>query len=248
MLSDFILDLCRQKVKFKKDMDIPSPIQSSVPGMVYNFSKQHSLVCNWVSELRDTAIQTDRMRFRRNLERIAEVIGYEISKTMDAAEKEINTPLGTAKSHLIAEQPVLATILRAGLPMHNGLLNYFDQADNAFLSAYRKHQPDGSFEIRMEYMSCPDLDGRVVIISDSMLATGASLVKSIQFLQEEGNIKSLHVVCAIACTVGIEYVRRAEPQASIWCGDIDDELTAKGYIVPGLGDAGDLAFGPKMQA
>ena len=128
----------------------------------------------------------------------------------------------------------------------NGLLNYFDRADNAFLSAYRKHHSDGSFEISMEYMSCPELDGRVVIVSDPMLATGSSLVKSIQFLKREGDIKSLHIVCAIACTVGIEYVRRAEPQANIWWGDIDDELTAKGYIVPGLGNAGDLAFGPKL--
>jgi len=148
---------------------------------------------------------------------------------------------------VLKQQPVLATILRAGLAMHNGLLNYFDRADNAFLSAYRKHNEDGSFDIRLEYMSCPEMDGRIVIISDPMLATGSSLVKSIQHLKEEGDIKELHIVCAIACTVGIEYVLRAEPKATIWCGDIDDELTAKGYIVPGLGDAGDLAYGPKMQ-
>ena len=142
---------------------------------------------------------------------------------------------------------MLATILRAGLPMHNGLLNYFDKADNAFLSAYRKHNPDGSFEISLQYMSCPDIDNRILIVSDPMLATGSSLVKAIQYLKAEGNIKNLHVVCAIACTVGIEFVSRAEPTATIWCGDIDDELTAKGYIVPGLGDAGDLAYGAKVQ-
>jgi uracil phosphoribosyltransferase len=162
-------------------------------------------------------------------------------------DKEITTPMGTANTKVLAEQPVLATILRAGLAMHNGLLNYFDKADNAFISAYRKHHADGTFEIRLEYMSCPDIENRVVIISDPMLATGASLVKSIQFLKEEGNIKELHIVCAIACTVGIEYVKREVPKAIIWCGDIDDEITAKGYIVPGLGDAGDLAFGAKMQ-
>ncbi len=141
----------------------------------------------------------------------------------------------------------MATILRAGLAMHNGLLNFFDHADNAFLSAYRKHKKDGSFEISMEYMSCPELEGRVVIISDPMLATGSSLVKSIQYLKQEGDIKAIHVVCAIACSVGIEYVLRAEPKATIWCGAIDEELTAKGYIVPGLGDAGDLAYGVKVQ-
>jgi uracil phosphoribosyltransferase len=215
--------------------------------MVINLSQQHSLVSNWVSELRNVEVQNDRMRFRRNLERIAEVISYEISKKLDWEEKEITTPLGMATSKVLSQQPVLATILRAGLAMHNGLLNYFDKADNAFISAYRKHNTDGSFDISLEYMSCPDIEGRVVIISDPMIATGASLVKSIQFLKEEGDIKELHVVCAIACTVGIEYVKRAVPKATIWCGDIDDEITAKGYIVPGLGDAGDLAFGAKLQ-
>jgi uracil phosphoribosyltransferase len=216
--------------------------------MVINLSEEHSLVSNWISELRNVDVQQDRMRFRRNLERIAEVIGYEISKKMEWQDKEITTPMGTANSKVLAEQPVLATILRAGLGMHNGLLNYFDKADNAFISAYRKHHEDGTFEIRLEYMSCPDIEGRVVIISDPMLATGASLVKAIQFLKDEGNIKELHIVCAIACTVGIEYVKREVPKAMIWCGDIDDEITAKGYIVPGLGDAGDLAFGVKMQS
>ncbi|MFZ4770363.1 MAG: uracil phosphoribosyltransferase [Ferruginibacter sp.] len=215
--------------------------------MVHNFSKQHSLVSNWVSELRNVDVQNDRMRFRRNLERIAEVIGYEISKVLESEDKEIATPMGTATCKVMKEQPVLATILRAGLAMHNGLLSYFDHADNAFLSAYRKHHSDGSFEISMEYMSCPELDGRIVIISDPMLATGASLVKSIQYLKQEGDIKAIHIVCAIACSVGIEYVLRVEPKATIWCGDIDDELTAKGYIVPGLGDAGDLAYGIKIQ-
>ena len=215
--------------------------------MVINLSEQHSLVSNWVSELRDIEVQNDRMRFRRNLERIAEVTGYEISKKMPWQEKEITTPLGISNSMVLKEQPVLATILRAGLAMHNGLLNYFDKADNAFISAYRKHNPDGSFDIHMEYMSCPDIEDRIIIISDPMIATGSSLVKSIEFLKEEGTIKELHIVCAIACTVGIEYVKRAHPKATIWCGDIDDEITAKGYIVPGLGDAGDLAFGAKLQ-
>ena len=215
--------------------------------MVINLSEEHSLVSNWVSELRDTEVQQDRMRFRHNLQRIAEVIGYEISKKLSWVEKDVTTPLGISNSKVLAEQPVLATILRAGLAMHTGLLNYFDKADNAFISAYRKHNPDGSFDIHMEYMSCPEIENRIIIISDPMIATGSSLVKSIEFLKEEGTIKELHIVCAIACTVGIEYVTRAFPKATIWCGDIDDEITAKGYIVPGLGDAGDLAFGAKMQ-
>ncbi|HAO45386.1 MAG TPA: uracil phosphoribosyltransferase [Ferruginibacter sp.] len=215
--------------------------------MIINLSEQHSLVSNWVAELRDIDIQGDRMRFRRNLERVAEIAGYEISKKLPWQEKEITTPLGTSTVRVLQEQPVLATILRAGLAMHTGLLNYFDKADNAFISAYRKHNPDGSFDIHMEYMSCPDIEDRIIVISDPMIATGASLVKSIEFLKAEGTIKELHIVCAIACTVGLEYVTRAHPKATIWCGDIDDEITAKGYIVPGLGDAGDLAFGSKMQ-
>lgn len=216
--------------------------------MVHNLSKEHSLISNWTAELRNIEIQQDRMRFRRNLERIAEVIGYEISKQMDWDTVDVTSPMGTASCKVLKEQPVLATVLRAGLAMHNGLLNYFDKADNAFLSAYRKHHPDGSFEISMEYMSCPEIDNRILILSDPMLATGSSLVKSIQYLKNVGDIKELHIVCAIACTVGIDYVLRNEPRAHIWCGDIDEELTAKGYIVPGLGDAGDLAYGSKMQS
>ena len=216
--------------------------------MVIKLSEQHSLISNWVGELRNVDVQNDRLRFRRNLERIAEVIGFEISKTLAWEDKEITTPMGISVCKTLKEQPVLATILRAGLPMHNGLLNYFDKADNAFISAYRKHKADGSFDIALEYMAAPDIENRILIISDPMLATGASLVKTIQFLRGEGNFAELHIVCAIACTVGIEYVRRAEPKATIWCGDIDDEITAKGYIVPGLGDAGDLAYGIKLQS
>ncbi|WP_276500878.1 uracil phosphoribosyltransferase [Terrimonas pollutisoli] len=215
--------------------------------MVINLSEQHSLISNWVGELRDVDIQADRMRFRRNLERIGEVAAYEISQVLPFTEKEVQTPMGTANCKVLEQQPVLATILRAGLPLHQGLLNYFDKADNAFISAYRKHNQDGSFEISLDYISCPELEDRVVIISDPMLATGSSLVKTIHFLKEEGHPKEIHIVVAIACTVGIEYVKREDPQVTIWCGDIDDELTAKGYIVPGLGDAGDLAFGVKVQ-
>ncbi len=215
--------------------------------MVVNLSEEHSLISNWVSELRDVEMQKDRMRFRRNLERIGEVIAYEISKTLPFEEVDIQTPMGISVSKVMKEQPVLATILRAGLPLHQGLLNYFDKADNAFISAYRKHNKDGSFEISLDYISCPEIENRILIISDPMLATGSSLVKTIHYLKEEGRPKEIHIVVAIACTVGIEYVKREAPNVTIWCGDIDDELTAKGYIVPGLGDAGDLAYGTKIQ-
>lgn len=216
--------------------------------MVINLSEQHSLVSNWISELRDADLQTDRMRFRRNLERIAEAIGYEISKGLPWVEKEVQTPLGIHTSKVLEQQPVLATILRAGLPMHNGLLNFFDKADNAFVSAYRKHHRDGTFNIELEYLSCPSIENRILIISDPMLATGASLVKTIAAIKDEGIPAQIHIVCAIASSIGIEYIyREAGDTVNIWCGDIDEELTAKGYIVPGLGDAGDLAFGSKTQ-
>lgn len=216
--------------------------------MVVNLSKHYSVLCDWINEIRDMDIQSDRMRFRRNLERIGEVAAYEISKSLAYTQVDTQTPLGISNSKSLQQQPILGTILRAGLPLHQGLLNYFDKADNAFISAYRKHHADGSFEISMEYVACPELDDRVVILSDPMLATGASLVKTIQALRDEGNPKEIHIVCVIACTVGIEYVHRNEPNVKIWCGAIDDELTAKGYIVPGLGDAGDLAFGTKTQS
>ena len=215
--------------------------------MVVNLSDKYSLLCDWISEIRDQEVQQDRMRFRRNLERIGEVAAYEISKGLTYVEKEVQTPLGTAIAKNLKVQPVITTILRAGIPLHQGLLNFFDKADNGFISAYRKHRRDGSFDISLDYVSCPDLEGRVVIVSDPMLATGASLVKTIQYLREEGHPSEIHIVVAIACTVGIEYVLREEPNCRVWAGAIDDELTAKGYIVPGLGDAGDLAYGNKAQ-
>jgi uracil phosphoribosyltransferase len=215
--------------------------------MVINLSQDYSILCDWVAEIRDQAIQTDRMRFRRNLERIGEIAGYEISRHLPWEEREIQTPLGISITKVLKNQPVLATILRAGLPLHQGLLNVFDKADNAFISAYRKHDRDGSFEITMSYITSPEVENRILIISDPMLATGSSMVKTIQQLRSEGNPAEIHIVTAIACTVGIEYLRRALPTCKIWCAAIDDELTAKGYIVPGLGDAGDLSFGTKIQ-
>jgi len=217
--------------------------------MVINLSEQHSLVSNWISELRDVDTQKYRLRFRRNIERVGEVAAYEISKLLPYGEIEIQTPLGIHTSKVLKEQPVLATILRAGLPLHNGMLNYFDKAENAFISAYRKHHRDGTFEISLDYLSCPSLDNKTVIISDPMLATGASLAKTVQFLKAEGNPKEIFVFCVIASSVGVEYLQReCGTDIKIWCGDIDDEITAKGYIVPGLGDAGDLAYGTKLQS
>jgi uracil phosphoribosyltransferase len=215
--------------------------------MVINLSERYSILSDWIAEIRDQTLQMDRMRFRRNLERIGEIAGYEISRLLPFEEKEIQTPLGIAVVKMLKMQPVLATILRAGLPLHQGLLNVFDKADSAFISAYRKHDRDGSFEISMGYITSPDLDDRILIISDPMLATGSSMVKTVNQLNSEGNPAEIHVVTAIACTVGIEYLRRALPTCKVWCGAIDDELTAKGYIVPGLGDAGDLSFGNKTQ-
>jgi len=217
--------------------------------MVIDLSKNNSLLNHWVAELRDVDVQNDRMRFRRNLERIGEVAAYELSKTLQFKSVEVTTPLGIAPTQLLTEQPVLATILRAGLPLHQGMLNYFDKADNAFISAYRKHHPDGSFEISLEYLSCPNLNGRVLILCDPMLATGASLVETIQAIQKTYTPAQIHIVVTIASQKGIEHVEKElGADTPIWCAAIDPVLNDKSYIVPGLGDAGDLAFGTKMQS
>jgi uracil phosphoribosyltransferase len=217
--------------------------------MVIDLSKNNSLLNHWVAELRDVHVQNDRMRFRRNIERIGEVAAYELSKTLQFKSVEVTTPLGIAPTQLLTEQPVLATILRAGLPLHQGMLNYFDKADNAFISAYRKHHPDGSFEISLEYLSCPNLNGRVLILCDPMLATGASLVETIQAIQKTYTPAQIHIVVTIASQKGIEHVEKElGADTPIWCAAIDPILNDKSYIVPGLGDAGDLAFGTKMQS
>ncbi|GIV33492.1 MAG: uracil phosphoribosyltransferase [Chitinophagales bacterium] len=215
--------------------------------MVHNLGMQNSLVSQFVAELRNVNIQNDRLRFRRNLERLGEIFAYEISKHLNWHEAEIPTPLGTARSHILAEQPVVASILRAGLAMHQGLLNYFDRADNAFIAAYRKHDKDGSFHINLEYITSPELKDRILIIADPMLATGSSLTLTLQKIIHLGAPRQIHVVTAIACTVGIDYLMRHLPDVTIWAGAVDEELTAKAYIVPGLGDAGDLAYGDKIQ-
>ena len=217
--------------------------------MVIDLSKNNSLLNHWVAELRDVHVQNDRMRFRRNIERIGEVAAYELSKTLQFKPVEVTTPFGIAPTQLLKEQPVLATILRAGLPLHQGMLNYFDKADNAFISAYRKHHPDGSFEISLEYLSCPNLNDRVLILCDPMLATGASLVETIQAIQKTYTPAQIHIVVTIASEKGIAHVEKElGADTPIWCAAIDPILNDKSYIVPGLGDAGDLAFGTKMQS
>ncbi|OJW77269.1 MAG: uracil phosphoribosyltransferase [Bacteroidetes bacterium 46-16] len=215
--------------------------------MITNLSSSNSLLSTWVREIRDVSIQEDRLRFRRNMERIGEIAAYEISKLLPYKEISVQTPMGEANCAELEVQPILATILRAGIPLHQGLLNFFDRADNAFIAAYRKHHRDGSFEIEQHYITSPNLDNRPLIIADPMLATGSSLVLALETLTSEHKPSQVHVVTAISCTVGLEYVERKFPQAHIWTAAIDDELTARGYIVPGLGDAGDLAYGSKKQ-
>ncbi len=215
--------------------------------MIYNLSSEHTIANKYLAQLRDHKIQKDSLRFRRNMERLGEVFAYEISKQLTYAPKEIETPLGSTTIHLPIQRIVLGTILRAGLPMHHGLLNVFDDADNAFVSAFRKHHKDGSFEINLEYISCPELDDSVLILTDPMLATGASMVLALQSLLENGTPASIHVVTAIASSDGISYLERTFPDINLWIGAKDEELTAKSYIVPGLGDAGDLSFGIKLQ-
>ncbi len=216
--------------------------------MVTNLSEYNSIFCEWIREIRDIDVQQDRMRFRRNMERIGEIAAYEISKHLPFSVITIQTPMGESVCNVPEQQPVLATILRAGIPLHQGLLNYFDKADNAFIAGYRKHHRDGSFEIEQQYITCPDINGRILIIADPMLATGSSLVLALETLLDTGKPAQIHIVCAIACTEGIELIKRKIPDAFIWAGAIDEELTARGYIVPGLGDAGDLSFGTKKQS
>lgn len=211
-------------------------------------SEKTSLLSHFLSELRDINIQNDSFRFRRNLERISEIIAYEISKNIEYKKIEIMTPLGVSECNRINDNIVIASILRAGLPMHNGFLNYFDRAENSFISAYRKYKKDNTFDIKFEYISSPDINGKTVILLDPMLATGSSMVIAYKGLIERGIPKYTYIVSLIASKEGVDYVQRNMPtdKYSIWIAAVDDELTAKGYIVPGLGDAGDLAFGEKM--
>ena len=213
---------------------------------IINFQDSNSIYNTFLSQLRDKKVQLDSMRFRRNLERLGEITAMEISKTLHYSDKDISTPLGVSNMNLIDEPIVLATILRAGLPLHQGLLNYFDQAENCFISAYRKHTSPDDFEVEIEYMSSPDLEGKTILLNDPMLASGRSMVLAYKALLKRGTPKKIHVVSVIASQQGVDLVRDNLPSNStIWVGAIDPEMTKESYIVPGLGDAGDLAFGSK---
>ena len=214
---------------------------------VINLGENNSILNKFMAQMRDREIQKDSMRFRKNLERIGEIFAYEISKTLTASPKDVVTPLGIATIPVHDEQIVLATILRAGLPLHQGLLNYFDDAQNAFVAAYRKYHKGEDFHIEVEYSSTPDLTDKVLIRADTMLATGASLDVTYKKLCEAGQPKHTHLVCPIASTYAVEYLQKHFPDEglTLWLGAIDEELTSRSYIVPGLGDAGDLAFGIK---
>lgn len=215
---------------------------------VIEFDAFNSIINNFVAEVRNVEVQDDRMRFRKNLERIGELMAYEISKTLDYEKVTVTTPLAEKDTNILVDQPVLATILRAGVPMHQGFLNIFDKADNAFIAAYRKYDKNEDYEIRIEYYSAAKIDGRVLILVDPMLATGSSMVQCLEgLLHGEMKPKKLHLVSIIASAEGVDYVKKklSKYDATLWVGSIDDELTAKAYIVPGLGDAGDLAYGEK---
>jgi uracil phosphoribosyltransferase len=214
--------------------------------MIHELGRHHSVFNQFISEIRNENVQKDRMRFRRNIERMGEIMAYEISKTFAYEPELVTTPLGEAEIMVPTTNPVICSIMRAGLPLHQGLLNMFDNADNAFVAAYRRHHKGGEFEIEVDYTSTPSLEGRVLIIADVMIATGASLEKVYKELIRKGHPSQVHIVGLIAAESGLNHVRSTLPEnTTVWVGAIDMELTAQAYIVPGLGDAGDLAFGRK---
>jgi uracil phosphoribosyltransferase len=215
---------------------------------IHNLEKIDSVFNQYMAELRDATIQQDRMRFRRNLERIGQVMAYEISKSFEYDDEEVTTPLGVKQIRTMHEQPVIATILRAGLPFHNGMLSMFDQADSAFIAAYRKYDKnEEDSEIRVEYYSSPDIDNRILILCDPLLATGESIVKTLNGLMDDMMPKEIHIAVAVASQDGLDYVERTMSRlpVTIWVGSVDEELTARAYVVPGIGDVGDLAYGEK---
>jgi uracil phosphoribosyltransferase len=215
--------------------------------MIHNLSQHNSIIGNYIAELRDENVQKDPMRFRLNLSRLASLMGYEVSKKLHVTSKNVTTPLGQAEVNIVEEMPVLATILRAGLAMHEGLLHVFDRSESAFVSAYRKHASAEEFSIRVEYQAAPNLTNRTIIMSDPMLATGASMVSVYKSLLSNGNPLKIYILAAVASKDALDYVRLHLPQnTEFFVGAIDEELTAHSYIVPGLGDAGDLAYGSKL--
>lgn len=213
---------------------------------VHNLSEKSSLITEWVNEIRNVNTQGNRMVFRRNLERIGEITAYEISKSLDYKKVNIQTPLAVKESNQLVTQPIVMTILRAGLPLFNGVMNYFDKADAGFVAAYRKEN-GADIAIRQDYVTCPDISNRPLIVTDPMLATGSSLKEALDEILKLGQPSCLHFVCAIASQEGVDFISKHFPNIVIWCATIDPELNEKKYIVPGLGDAGDLSFGNKLQ-
>mgnify|MGYP004569281353 FL=1 len=215
---------------------------------VINLGEKSSILNSFVAQLRDKNIQKDSLRFRTNLERVGQIFGYEISKTLHGEERKVTTPLGVASLLVPDEKVVVSTILRAGLPLHSGVLSCFDSAENAFVAAYRKYDSDGEFHIHTEYCTCPILTDKVLIIADTMLATGSSIQVAYEVLCHEGGVPSkLHLVCPFASAQAVENLKKTLPEnTTLWVAAIDPELTSHSYIVPGLGDAGDLCYGPKL--
>jgi len=216
---------------------------------IHNLSKDNSVLNTFISEIRDVNIQKDSMRFRRNIERIGEILGYEMSKSFTYKNTTVETPLAKAKVKIHENDIVLCSILRAGVPLHNGLLNYFDKAENAFISAYRHHlENPETFEIVVEYLACPNLEGKTLVLADPMVATGQSLLATFEALKPFGMPKEIHLAAVIGAQDGIDFVKQNFPESTqLWIATIDKDLNSKGYIVPGLGDAGDLSFGKKLQ-
>lgn len=216
--------------------------------IIHDFSQENSLISQYVSELRDVSIQKDAMRFRRNIERIGEILSYEMSKTLEFIPKTIQTPLGEKLMQIPKSDVVLCSILRAGIPLHNGILNYFDGVENAFISAYRHHPNDGDeFEVIVKYLAAPSLEGKILILADPMLATGRTLENVMSALKTHGKPKQIHILSIIGAKPGIEFAEKIFPNNThLWIAAIDDALDARGYIVPGLGDAGDLSYGAKL--
>ena len=216
--------------------------------IIHHLEKNNSILNKFISEIRDKNIQKDSLRFRRNIERIGEVLAYELSKNLNYSETKTTTPLGNKSINLPNKKIVICSILRAGLPLHQGLLNYFDDADNAFISAYRHHpNNDAEFEIVVEYFAAPSFDDKILILADPMLATGQSLVEVYEAIKKQRNIEEIHIVAVIGATEGIEFIKNNFPENThLWIAAIDDKLNDKGYIIPGLGDTGDLAFGEKL--
>ena len=215
--------------------------------IVHNLDNTNSVLNHFISEIRDLTVQKDAMRFRRNIERIGEILSYELSQELRFKDHMVQTPLGEKKVPLVSDQLVLCSVLRAGLPLHQGILNYFDQIENAFISAYRKHSTPEEFDIKVEYLASPSLDDKILVLADPMLATGRSLAAVYEVLKKTGNIRQVHIVSVIGAKEGIDFISKHFPEDThLWIATVDQDLNSKGYIVPGLGDAGDLAFGSKL--